>query len=71
MYTLKEVLWSLAIDERLFREYIDAGLFPAGIERGERVRVWTAGDVAVMVWLETNRHRLSTKAARKTGDTKK
>ena len=46
------------MDVRLFRDYVERGLFPRGIKRGKRQRIWSAADIAAMVWLEANRHRM-------------
>ena len=57
-FSAKEVCAKLGMDVRLFRDYVERGLFPRGIKRGKRQRIWSAADIAAMVWLEANRHRL-------------
>lgn len=57
-HSTKEVCVRLGMDRRQLRDYIEAGVFPRGIKRGKQSLVWSTEDLAAMVWLEKNRHRL-------------
>lgn len=55
--TAKEAAQWLEMDVRQFRYYVDSGLFPEGIPRGKRLRVWSREDVLAMVYLEKSQSR--------------
>lgn len=57
-FTAKEVCKRLGMDPRQFRQFVEQGIFPRGIRRGKRLRVWSEEDIQAMIWLEKFRHRL-------------
>ncbi len=50
------------MSKKLLDRYIESGFFPAGIQRSERVKIWSADDLTVMAWAIMNQHRVSAKA---------
>lgn len=54
--TTEEVCQALSMTVKEFRHYLRTKVFPIGIRRGRR-RVWPAGEVEILKWLEQNQHR--------------
>ena len=56
-FSRKEVIAALDIDARLFRHYVEIGLFPLPYRRGKRSQYWTDEDLASMIHAEKNKRR--------------
>ncbi len=57
----------LELDERLVREYVDAGLLPRPIQLGKRRKAWHKDDLPIIVWLIRHHDRFEPKIAREEG----
>jgi len=52
----------------MFKKYVEQGVFPQGVLRGKRLRVWTREDVAVCAYIEANLARFVVGAVPEDGE---
>lgn len=60
-FTAKEVRAALDMADGQFRDYVEKRIFPSGVKRGKKARVWTTEDIEWMIYREKHQARFDPK----------